>query len=58
MCVEGSSPNFPLNFGISEEGSLEDMVGHDRSWKIGSSVNHDKFGRSNVARKGNGANEY
>jgi hypothetical protein len=57
MCVEGSSHGFPSNFIISE-GILEGIAGHDRSWAIGSFINHDKSGKYNVARKGNGANEH
>jgi hypothetical protein len=37
---------------------LEGISNHDGSWEIGSFVNHEKSGKSNVARKGNGANEY
>jgi hypothetical protein len=52
MCVEGSSPRFLLNFRISE-GILDDIVSHEGSWAIGSFFNHEKSGKSNVARKGN-----
>jgi hypothetical protein len=59
MCVEGSSPDFPLNFRILD-GSLEGIVNHEGSWEIGSFINCDKLGKSNILRKGNvyDTNEY
>ena len=47
----GSSPALPSNFGISE-GSLTGMVGQEGSWWIGSFINLDKSGKSEVARNG------
>jgi hypothetical protein len=55
MCVEGSSPGLPSNFGMSD-GSFDGIVGHEGSWEIGSFVNHDKYGKSSIARNGNGVN--
>jgi hypothetical protein len=52
MCVEGSSPSFPSNFGMSD-GSLEGITDHEGLWEIGSFFNHDRSGKSNIARKGN-----
>jgi hypothetical protein len=57
MCEEGSSPGFLSNFGISK-GILDGISNHDGSWEIGSFFNRDKSDKSNVARKGNNANEY
>jgi hypothetical protein len=56
MCVEGSSPGFSSNLGMFE-GNLDDIVDHEGSWAIGSFINREKYGKSSVARKGNGANE-
>jgi hypothetical protein len=57
MCVEGSSPRFPSNFGIYD-GKLIGIFYHDGSWDIGSFFNCDKYGKSKIVRKGNNANEY
>jgi hypothetical protein len=57
MCVHGSSLFFPSNFRISED-SLDGIFTHEGSWDIGSFVNHEKSNKSNIVRKGNGANEY
>jgi hypothetical protein len=54
--VEGSSPGFLLNFRIYD-GNLEGITDHGGLWEIGSFVNHDKFGKSKVARTRNDANE-
>jgi hypothetical protein len=57
ICVEGSSLGLPSNFRIFE-GSLEGISYHEGSWLMGSLVNHEKSSKSNIARKGNDANEY
>jgi hypothetical protein len=54
--VEGYSPDFPSNFGIID-GSLDGIVNDDGSWEIGLFVNHDKSGKSSIARKDINANE-
>jgi hypothetical protein len=43
MSVDGYSPKFSSNFGMSE-GSFADITGHEGSWEIGSFINHDKSG--------------
>jgi hypothetical protein len=56
MCVEGSSPKFPSNFGLSE-GSFLGIFDHEGLWPIGSSFNHDRSRKYYVTRKGR-ENEY
>jgi hypothetical protein len=51
MCVEGSSPRFLSNFGMSE-GSLSGIVDHEGLWEIRSFLNYDRSGKYNFARKG------
>jgi hypothetical protein len=56
-CVEGSSPDFPSNLGMLED-RFTGITGHEGLCEIWSFFNHDKSGKSNIVRKGNGANEY
>lgn len=53
MWCWGSSPALPSNLGISE-GILWGMGGNQGECMIGSLVNLERLGKSNVARNGNG----
>jgi hypothetical protein len=59
ICMNRSSPKFSSNFNMSYC-NLESMVDHRRSWRMGLFFKHEKYGKSNVAKKGNNvlANEY
>jgi hypothetical protein len=54
MCVEGSSPNFPSNFGMFD-GNLDGIVDEKWSWEIESFVNRGKYCKSSIARNKNSA---
>jgi hypothetical protein len=47
----GSSPDFPLNLGMSE-GNLVGTGGQFGSWKTRSFISLDRSGKFNVSRKG------
>jgi hypothetical protein len=52
MCVDGSFPIFPLNFGIFG-GILGGMTNNEVLWEMWSFIRHDILGNYSSSRKGN-----